>query len=82
MLNTVRAIFKEGKIQLLEEMDLPEGTEMLVTPLLDEKDFAPPPKVKSAVLRFKRKEIQQLGCDEKSFFKIREKLRSITWQII
>ncbi len=39
MLNTVCAIFKEGKIQLLEEMDLPEGTEMLVTPLLDEKDF-------------------------------------------
>ncbi len=39
MLNTIRAIFKEGKIQLLEEIELPEGTEMLVTPLLDEADF-------------------------------------------
>ncbi len=39
MLNTVRAIFKDGKIQLLEEIDLPEGTEILVTPLLDESEF-------------------------------------------
>jgi predicted DNA-binding antitoxin AbrB/MazE fold protein len=39
MLNTIRAIFKEGKIQLLEEIELPEGTELLVTPLLDEADF-------------------------------------------
>ena len=39
MLITIRAIFKEGKIQLLEEIELPEGTEMLVTPLLDEADF-------------------------------------------
>jgi hypothetical protein len=39
MFATVRAIFKEGRIQLLEEIDLPEGTEMLVTPLLDETDF-------------------------------------------
>ena len=39
MLNTVRAIFKDGKIQLLEEIDLPEGTEILVTPLSDESEF-------------------------------------------
>lgn len=39
MMNTVRAIVREGKIQLLEEIDLPEGTEVLVTPLLDETDF-------------------------------------------
>jgi len=39
MLNTVRAIVKEGKIELLEEMDIPEGTEVLVTPLIDETDF-------------------------------------------
>ena len=39
MLNTIRAIFKDGKIQLLEEIDLPEGTEILVTPLLDESEF-------------------------------------------
>ena len=39
MLNTVRAIFKEGRIQLLEDIELPEGTEMLVTPLLEETDF-------------------------------------------
>jgi hypothetical protein len=39
MLNTVRAIVKEGKIELLEEMDIPEGTEVLVTPLIDETDY-------------------------------------------
>ena len=38
--------------------------------LLEETDFAPPPKVKSAVLRFKRKKLQELGCDEKLFFKV------------
>jgi hypothetical protein len=39
MMNTVRAIVREGRIQLLEEIELPEGTEVLVTPLLDETDF-------------------------------------------
>ena len=39
MLQTVRAIFKDGQIQLLEKIDLPEGTEMLVTPLLEDSDF-------------------------------------------
>jgi hypothetical protein len=39
MLNTVRAIVREGKIELLVEMDIPEGTEVLVTPLIDETDF-------------------------------------------
>jgi hypothetical protein len=39
MLNTVRAIVKEGRIELLEEMDIPEGTEVLVTPLIDETDY-------------------------------------------
>ncbi len=42
--------------------------ELLFT--LDEKDFAPPPKVKSAVLRFTRKEKLKLECDEKMFFKV------------
>ncbi|MBS1790948.1 MAG: hypothetical protein JST85_24765 [Acidobacteria bacterium] len=39
MLNTVRAIFKEGRIQLLEEIELSEGTEILVTPLTEEPSF-------------------------------------------
>ena len=39
MLNTIRAVLKDGKIQLLEEIELPEGTEMLVTPLLDDSEF-------------------------------------------
>jgi hypothetical protein len=39
MLNTVRAIIKDGKIELLEHIDLPEGTEVLITPLLDDTDF-------------------------------------------
>lgn len=39
MLNTIRAIIKEGKIELLEEIDIPDGTEVLVTPLIDDTDF-------------------------------------------
>jgi hypothetical protein len=39
MLNTVRAIVKDGKIELLEHLNLPEDTEILVTPLLDDTDF-------------------------------------------
>jgi predicted DNA-binding antitoxin AbrB/MazE fold protein len=39
MLNTVRAIFKGGRIQLLEEIELSEGTEILVTPLTDDTVF-------------------------------------------
>jgi hypothetical protein len=37
--NTIRAIVKEGRIELLEKIDIPEGTEVLVTPLIDEADF-------------------------------------------
>jgi Protein of unknown function DUF104 len=36
MMNTIRAVVREGKIELLEEVEIPEGTEVLVTPLLDE----------------------------------------------
>ena len=39
MMNTIRAVVREGKIELLEKVELPEGTEVLVTPLLDEPDF-------------------------------------------
>ena len=39
MLNTVRAIVRAGKIELLEEIEIPEGIEVLVTPLIDEPDF-------------------------------------------
>lgn len=35
MLNTIRAIVKEGKIELLEKIEIPEGTEVLVTPLIE-----------------------------------------------
>ena len=35
--------------------------------VLDEHDFEPPPKVKSAVLHFVRKEKFSLGCDESLF---------------
>jgi len=31
MLNTIRAVVREGKIELLEKVDIPEGTEVLVT---------------------------------------------------
>lgn len=36
MLNTVRAVVRKGKIELLEPVDLPEGTTVLVTPLIEE----------------------------------------------
>ena len=39
MLNTIRAVVREGKIELLENVEIPEGTEVLVTPLVDEPDF-------------------------------------------
>lgn len=39
MLNTVKAIVKEGRIELLEQLDIPEGTEVLVTVLPDEAEF-------------------------------------------
>jgi predicted DNA-binding antitoxin AbrB/MazE fold protein len=39
MMNTIKAIFKEGKIELLEHVDIPEGTEVLVTILSDEAEF-------------------------------------------
>jgi hypothetical protein len=39
MLNTVKAVVREGKIELLEEINLPEGAEVLVTILSDEEQF-------------------------------------------
>jgi len=44
------------------------NVELLFT--LNENDFTPPPKVKSCVLRFERKENFVLGCDEKKFFNV------------
>ncbi|GJL56201.1 MAG: hypothetical protein NPIRA02_33330 [Nitrospirales bacterium] len=40
MLNTVRAIIREGRIELLEKVQVSEGTELLVTVLpQEEADF-------------------------------------------
>jgi len=39
MMNTVKAIIKEGRIELLEQVDIPEGTEVLVTILSDDAEF-------------------------------------------
>jgi len=35
MLNAIRAIVREGRIELLEDIEIPEGTEVLVTPLTE-----------------------------------------------
>ena len=35
MLSTVRAVVREGRIELLERVDLPEGSKLLVTLLPD-----------------------------------------------
>lgn len=37
-MNTIRAVVREGKNELLEVLTIPEGTEVLVTPL-DESRF-------------------------------------------
>ncbi len=40
MLNTVRAIIRKGRIELLEDIQFPEGAELLVTILpQEETDF-------------------------------------------
>jgi hypothetical protein len=36
MLNTVRAIVRDGRIELLEPVALPDGAQVLVTVLIDE----------------------------------------------
>ncbi len=38
MLNTLWAVVREDKIELLEEVKVPEGTKVLVTFLPDEQD--------------------------------------------
>ena len=37
---------------------------------VDEHVFNPPPKVKSAVIRFTRNDVTDIGCDEKLFLKV------------
>ena len=37
MLNTVRAVVRKGKIELLEQIDVADGTELLVTILPDDE---------------------------------------------
>jgi hypothetical protein len=39
MLNTLRGIIRDGKVELLEHVNLPDGTKVLVTPLSDESQF-------------------------------------------
>ena len=39
MMNTVKAVVREGRIQLLEQVNIPDGTEVLVTILSDEAEF-------------------------------------------
>lgn len=39
MLTTVKAVMEKGQIKLLEDINIPEGTEILVTPLLTEDTF-------------------------------------------
>ena len=35
MLNTIRAVVREGRIEPLEKLEMPEGAEVLVTPLVE-----------------------------------------------
>ena len=38
-MQNIRAIVRGGRIELLEEIEIPEGTEVLITPLPDEHNF-------------------------------------------
>lgn len=38
-MQSIRAVVREGRIELLEEVEIPEGTEVLVTPLPEETSF-------------------------------------------
>ena len=38
-MQNIRAIVREGKIELLDKVELPEGTEVLITPVPDETAF-------------------------------------------
>lgn len=38
MSNAIRAVVRGGRIELLEKVEIPEGTEVLITPL-DEAEF-------------------------------------------
>jgi predicted DNA-binding antitoxin AbrB/MazE fold protein len=39
MSHTIRAVVRGGRIEPLEKVEIPDGTEVLVTPLSDEKEF-------------------------------------------
>lgn len=41
MLNTFLAVIKDSKIELINLVNLPEGTKLLVTPLPNNLDFDP-----------------------------------------
>jgi hypothetical protein len=38
-MQNIRAVVREGRIELLEEVEIPEGTEVLVTLLNDDSGF-------------------------------------------
>ena len=38
-MQNIRAVVREGRIELLEEVEIPEGTEVLVTLLDDDSGF-------------------------------------------
>jgi hypothetical protein len=38
-MQNIRAIVRQGRIELLEEVEIPEGTEVLITPLTEDANF-------------------------------------------
>jgi hypothetical protein len=38
-MQNIRAVVRGGRIELLEKVEIPEGTELIVTPLPDESAF-------------------------------------------
>ena len=38
-MQNIRAVVREGRIELLEDVEIPEGTEVLIIPLTDDLNF-------------------------------------------
>ena len=65
-----RVIAKKGKKRGILSVFIQAFFEAKIEFILDENNFSPPPKVKSAVLTLKRNKRKNIGCNEELFKKI------------
>ena len=65
-----RVIAKKGKKRGILSVCIQAFFETKLEFILDENNFSPPPKVKSAVITLKRNKRKNIGCNEELFKKI------------